>query len=65
MFLSPFADLAKAPIQEACLLSMLRVAADCDEVPSEVLILVKELGQSSGKHIRNVRKYFKLSLISC
>lgn len=47
-----------APIQDACLLSMLRVAADCDEVPPEVLILVQELAQQAGKHIRNVRANF-------
>lgn len=43
-----------ASVQDACLLSMLRVAADCDEVPPEVLILVKELAQHSSKHIRKV-----------
>jgi len=41
-------------VQDACLLSMLRVAADCDEVPPEVLILVKELAEYSSKHIRKV-----------
>ncbi|KIM91944.1 hypothetical protein PILCRDRAFT_108 [Piloderma croceum F 1598] len=38
-------------VQDACLLSMLRVAADCDEVPPEVLILVKDLAQHSRRHI--------------
>jgi hypothetical protein len=33
---------------------MLRVTADCDEVPSEVLILVKDLAQHSNRHIQKV-----------
>jgi hypothetical protein len=43
-----------ASVQDACLLSMLRVAADCDEVPPEVLILVKDLAQHSRRHIHKV-----------
>jgi hypothetical protein len=35
-------------------MSMLRVAADCDEVPPEVLTLVQELAQFSRRHIRKV-----------
>jgi hypothetical protein len=33
---------------------MLRVAADCDEVPPEVLILVKDLAQHACRHILKV-----------
>jgi AP-4 complex subunit epsilon-1 len=35
-------------------LSLLRVAADCDKVPPEVLILVKDLAQHARRHIRKV-----------
>ena len=35
-------------------LSMLRIAADSDKVPPEVLILVKDLAQHARRHIRKV-----------
>ncbi|KAF7977752.1 hypothetical protein HWV62_2842 [Athelia sp. TMB] len=41
-----------APVQDACLMSMLRIVVDCEEVPAEVLVLVKELGQNSRRHVR-------------
>ncbi|KZW00718.1 ARM repeat-containing protein [Exidia glandulosa HHB12029] len=40
-------------IQEALLLAMLRVVAECDTVPSDVMHEVKELASLSGRHIRH------------
>ncbi|KII92127.1 hypothetical protein PLICRDRAFT_122418 [Plicaturopsis crispa FD-325 SS-3] len=39
-------------VQEACLLSMLRISADCEDVPPTAISAAKELGQSSKRHIR-------------
>jgi len=39
-------------VQDASLLAMLRIGADCDEVPLEVTTTVTELGQFSRRHIR-------------
>lgn len=50
MFLSPLS----AAVQEACLLSMLRIVADCDEVPPDVMAIVTDLGEFAGRHIRRV-----------
>ena len=50
-----------APVQDACLMSMLRIVVDCEEVPAEVLVLVKELGQNSRRHVRQVCKSNKSS----
>ncbi|KAG1716652.1 hypothetical protein ID866_530 [Astraeus odoratus] len=41
-----------SPVQDVCLLSMLRLSAECDEVPEEVSKVVKGLSQSAGKYIR-------------
>ncbi|THH15512.1 hypothetical protein EW146_g4974 [Bondarzewia mesenterica] len=41
-----------ASIQEACLLAMLRLAAECDKIPPEVVEDVKVLNQMSGRHIQ-------------
>ncbi|KAG2148535.1 armadillo-type protein [Suillus cothurnatus] len=40
-------------VQDACLLSMLRMSAECDQVPHTVSELVTEISQFSGKRIRN------------
>ncbi|KAJ3810385.1 armadillo-type protein [Lentinula aff. lateritia] len=40
------------PVQDACLLSMLRIAADCSEVSSQVLAAVSKLKEVSGRHIK-------------
>jgi AP-4 complex subunit epsilon-1 len=40
-------------VQDACLLSMLRMSAECDQVPHTVSELVTEKSQFSGKRIRN------------
>ncbi|KIJ67872.1 hypothetical protein HYDPIDRAFT_185857 [Hydnomerulius pinastri MD-312] len=39
-------------VQDACLLSMLRVSAECDEVPEEVSGVVHDLSQTAGRHLR-------------
>ncbi|KAJ3565906.1 hypothetical protein NP233_g7346 [Leucocoprinus birnbaumii] len=39
-------------VQEPCLLAMLRIAADCEEVPKEVMQNVSEAGQNASRHIR-------------
>jgi hypothetical protein len=41
-------------VQDACLLSMLRVCAECDEIPDTIPKLVTEISQFSGRLIRNV-----------
>ncbi|KAJ4493938.1 armadillo-type protein [Lentinula edodes] len=40
------------PVQDACLLSMLRIAADCSEVSPQVLAAVSKLKEVSGRHIK-------------
>jgi AP-4 complex subunit epsilon-1 len=47
--------LITATVQEACIISMLRITADVDDVPTKVLDVVTKLGESSGRHIRRVR----------
>lgn len=39
-------------VQEPCLLAMLRIAADCEEIPKEVMQTVSEAGQNASRHIR-------------
>ncbi|KXN90161.1 AP-4 complex subunit epsilon [Leucoagaricus sp. SymC.cos] len=39
-------------VQEPCLLAMLRIAADCEEIPPEVTRIVSEASQNAGRHIR-------------
>jgi hypothetical protein len=41
-------------VQDTCLLSMLRMSAECDQIPHTVPKLVTEIFQFSGKRIRNV-----------
>ncbi|KAG2345684.1 ARM repeat-containing protein [Suillus weaverae] len=40
-------------VQDACLLSMLRMSAECDQIPHTVPKLITEISQFSGKRIRN------------
>ncbi|KAG2078780.1 ARM repeat-containing protein [Suillus decipiens] len=40
-------------VQDACLLSMLRMSAECDQIPHAISELVTEISQFSGKRIRN------------
>nr|GAT57748.1 predicted protein [Mycena chlorophos] len=44
--------LCSITVQDACLLAMLRVSVECDQVPSDVLRGVDELRQRSKRHIR-------------
>ncbi|KAI0636737.1 ARM repeat-containing protein [Trametes polyzona] len=44
--------LYSASIQDACLITMLRISVTCDEVPSEVLGSVRELHARGGRHIK-------------
>ncbi|KAI0929134.1 hypothetical protein AcW1_006156 [Taiwanofungus camphoratus] len=41
-----------ASIQDACLLSMMRVAAECDDVPASVIEVVRNLHDCSGRYIK-------------
>ncbi|KAJ7124951.1 armadillo-type protein [Mycena epipterygia] len=50
--LSSRLPLCSLPVQDACLLAMLRISAECEQVPSEVLICVNDLSKQSGRHIR-------------
>ncbi|KAG7090900.1 hypothetical protein E1B28_009979 [Marasmius oreades] len=43
---------ASLPIQEACLLAMLRVAAECDRIPEDVLNVVSKIGEAGSGRIR-------------
>jgi hypothetical protein len=52
-----------AAVQDASLLAMLRVGADCDEVPLEVTTTVTELGQFSRRHIRRVSPIVSVLLV--
>ena len=44
-----------ATVQEACLISMLRMTADLDDVPTKTIEIVTKLRESAGRHIRRVR----------
>ncbi|KAL1710626.1 armadillo-type protein [Schizophyllum commune] len=39
-------------VQDACLLAMLRISAECEDVPGDVLHTVQELARNAGRHIR-------------
>ncbi|KAI0372895.1 ARM repeat-containing protein [Pilatotrama ljubarskyi] len=41
-----------AALQDACLITMLRVSAACDPMPAEIQELVKELHARSGRHVK-------------
>ena len=45
-----------ASVQDACLLCMLRLSAECDKIPHDVYTAVQELSRSAGRHIRRVSK---------
>lgn len=48
-----------AAVQEPCLLAMLRIAADCEEIPLEVTKTISEAGQNAGRHIRRVSQILR------
>ncbi|KAF9070899.1 armadillo-type protein [Rhodocollybia butyracea] len=41
-----------SPVQDACLLAMVRVAADCEDVQQETVATVSKLKEASGRHIK-------------
>ena len=43
-----------ADIQEACLLTMLRVSANCETIPEETLSVVRKVQENAGRHIKRV-----------
>ncbi|KAJ7209609.1 armadillo-type protein [Mycena pura] len=44
--------LCSVAVLDVCLLAMLRISAECEQVPSEVLRRVNDLSNESGRHIR-------------
>ncbi|KAF7375959.1 Adaptin-N domain-containing protein [Mycena sanguinolenta] len=44
--------LCSLAVQDACLLTMLRVSAECEQVPSDVVIAIRDLSSKSKRHIR-------------
>ena len=44
-----------ATVQETCLIAMLRVRADCDEVPPDVIDVVKNITSTGRRSVRSVR----------
>ncbi|KAJ7782899.1 armadillo-type protein [Mycena metata] len=50
--LSTRLPLCSLAVQDACLLAMLRVSAECEQVPSDVVISVSDLSKQSRRHIR-------------
>ncbi|KAJ4468322.1 armadillo-type protein [Lentinula aciculospora] len=40
------------PVQDTCLLSMLRITADCSEISPQIFATISKLNESSGRHIR-------------
>ncbi|KAF9237513.1 armadillo-type protein [Melanogaster broomeanus] len=49
---SRLASIFAASVQDACILSMLRLTAECDEVPEDVISTVHGLSQFAGRHLR-------------
>lgn len=47
-------DYVVVPVLDACLLAMLRLAADCEDIPSETLRAISKLKEASGRHIKRV-----------
>ena len=44
-----------ATIQETCLVAMLRVSANCDEVPPDVIDIVKTITSTARRSVQAVR----------
>ena len=53
-FLPTSIDSTAVSIQEVSILSMIRLAAECDKVPPEVISHVQHLKSISGRHISRV-----------
>jgi len=43
-----------ASVKEACVLAMLRLANECEEVPEEVIERIKKMAEIAGKFLRRV-----------
>ncbi|KAK0195897.1 armadillo-type protein, partial [Armillaria mellea] len=43
---------SSASVQDVCLVSMLRISAECDAVPEEVKLAVSGLAETAGRYIR-------------
>lgn len=52
--ISELISLWVAAVQEPCLLAMLRIAADCEEIPTGIIMAVSEISRNAGRHIRHV-----------
>ncbi|KAJ7928581.1 armadillo-type protein [Mycena leptocephala] len=50
--LSSRLPLCSLAVQDACLLAALRISAECEQVPSDVVISINDLSNQSGRHIR-------------
>ncbi|KAJ7039210.1 armadillo-type protein [Mycena alexandri] len=50
--LSTRLPLCSLAVQDACLLAMLRISAECEQVPSDVVISVSDFSKQSRRHIR-------------
>jgi len=47
-----------ASVKEACVLAMLRISSECEEVPEEVIERVKKVAETAGKFLRRVWRLF-------
>ena len=47
-----------ASVKEACVLAMLRLSNECEEIPEEVIKRVKKVAETAGKFLRRVRWFF-------
>jgi AP-4 complex subunit epsilon-1 len=43
-----------ASVKEACVLTMLRLSEECEEVPAEVIERVRKTAETAGKFLRRV-----------
>lgn len=43
-----------ASVKEACVLAMLRLSNECDEIPEEVIERVKKVAETAGTFLRRV-----------
>ena len=43
-----------ASVKEACVLAMLRLSNECEEVPQEVIERIKKVAETAGKFLRRV-----------
>ena len=41
-------------MKEACVLAMLKLSAECEEVPEEVVERVKKVAETAGKFLKRV-----------